>query len=190
MSTFYVLFSRNFNQFQSTIHFGRLDTLLIKPIDTQFLLSCWHIGYTQLIRFSIGVFFLIYMLNKIHLQITLLTLVGLFCIVILSVVIMYSFWFIMMTLTIWFTKLSNMVDLLYAINSVSRFPQDIYKGASAFLMFALFPLTLIITVPARVILNKMLIGDVVWPIIFSVGMLFCARKFWKFALRYYTSASG
>src|SRR5436189_2395165 len=48
---FYLFFSRNFEEFSTNIHFGKLDALLTKPIDSQFLMTCWYVGYPNLFRF-------------------------------------------------------------------------------------------------------------------------------------------
>ncbi len=189
-SVFYFLFSRNFNEFVNLIHFGRLDAILTKPIDSQFLISCTIVSYTHIIRFFIGVGFLIFVLSQMHAVITPILIIICALLVVLSVLIIYSFWFLVMTLTLWFTKLSNLMDLLYEIKGITKFPQEVYKGASIYLLVALFPLTLVVVVPAKALLQKMLLGDVVWPLFFAVVMFVAARKFWQYALRSYTSASG
>jgi ABC-2 type transport system permease protein len=95
-----------------------------------------------------------------------------------------------MTFLIWHSKLSNLTDLLYEGHNVSKYPQEIYKGASEFIFFALFPLTLVVVIPAKALIHKLVFTDIIWPFFFAVVMFFIARKFWKFALRSYTSASG
>jgi len=189
-SIFYFFFSRNFGEFSNNIHFGRLDAYLTKPIDIQFLMSCMHVSYTHIIRFFLGTGFVIYILHKMQAVVTPLSVLYFAFFVILSVIIMYSLWLTVITLTIWYTKLSNLVDLLYESHNVSRYPQEIYKGASVYVFYALFPLTLIVTVPAKAILQKILLGDILWPIVFAVVLFVISRKFFRYALRSYTSASG
>lgn len=189
-SIFYFFFTRNFGEFSNNIHFGRLDALLTKPIDIQFLMTCMHVSYTHGIRFVLGTGFVIFILQRMQVAITPLT-ISLFVIFLaLSVIILYSLWLMVLTLTVWFTKLSNLVDLLYESHNVSRYPQEIYKGASIYAFYALFPLTLVVVIPVKALLQKMLLGDILWPIIVAGLMFFIARKFFLFALRSYTSASG
>ncbi|HSW48436.1 MAG TPA: ABC-2 family transporter protein [Candidatus Saccharimonadales bacterium] len=190
LSIFYFLFSRNFNEFSNTIHYGKLDALITKPIDIQFLMTCMYVSYTHVIRFILGVGFVIFILNQMHMVFTIVTFLWFILFLVLSIVILYSIWLLVMTITIWHTKLSNLADLLYEGHSVSKYPQEIFKGASWPVYFILFPLTLIVTIPTKVLLQKMLLGDIFWPIIFAIGLFGISRRFWKFALRYYTSASG
>jgi ABC-2 type transport system permease protein len=189
-SFFYLLFSRGFSTLSTTILYGRLDGILTKPIDSQFLLTSLYITYTHLIRLVIGSGFLVYMLNLLHIRVTPFLFIGFLSLVFFSVMILYSVWMIVMTLTIWFPKLSNLSDLLYQVNGVARFPQEIYRGASSYLLFVLFPLTLIVTTPVKFLLQKALFGDIFALMVSAMTLWFISRLFWRFALRYYTSASN
>src|SRR4051794_7125311 len=51
---FHTLFSRNFERLSQLVYLGQLDSLLIKPIDTQFLVSVWLINYSSIIRTLAG----------------------------------------------------------------------------------------------------------------------------------------
>lgn len=189
-SFFYLLFSRGFNAFATTIHFGRLDGILTKPLDSQFLMTNIYITYTHIIRTVIGGGFLIYMITVMQLNITPVMILGTLLLIIFSVMIIYSVWMMIMTLTIWFPKLSNLTDLLYQVNQITKFPQEIYRGASIYLFFTLLPLTLVIVTPAKYLLQKAFLGDFLLLGGFAIGLLLLSRFFWKFALRFYTSASG
>ncbi len=189
-SIFYFLFARNFTEFSGTIHLGRLDTFLIKPIDSQFVMSCWYINFTHIIRFLIGTVFVIVILAQMHATITPIVIISFIMVLLLSILIIYSFWFLIITVTVWFTNLSNLADLLFQLGGITKYPQEMYKGVSVFLFLTLFPLTLVVVTPAKALLQKMLLGDVVWPLFFAVVMFVAARKFWQYALRSYTSASG
>jgi ABC-2 type transport system permease protein len=189
-SFFYLFFSRGFNAFSTTIHLGRLDGILTKPIDSQFLMTNLYITYTNLIRTAIGGGFLMYLIITRHIEVTPLIILGTLLLLIFSVMIIYSVWMLVMTLTIWFPKLSNLTDLMYQINQVTKFPQEIYQGASVYLFFTLLPLTLVIVTPAKFLLQKAFTGDVLLLSGFAIGLFLLSRFFWRFALRFYTSASG
>lgn len=189
-SFFYMFFARGFNQFSNTIHFGRLDGILTKPIDSQFIMTCLYVTYTHMIRFVLGLGFLMYVLSHMHVSLTPLTILGFVSLSLCSLMLIYSFWMMVMTFVIWFPKLSNLTDLLYQTNQVSKFPQEIYKGASTYLLFVVFPLTVIIVTPAKQLLHKVQMTDVVLLLSLSITFFFVSRFFWRYALRFYTSASG
>lgn len=189
-SFFYMFFSPSFNIFASIVYRGQLDSILIKPVDSEFLMTCMYISYTQAVRFVMGTGFLLYIMNSLHIIITPLIFVSAVLLIIFSVIIIFSVWMLVMTLTIWFPKLSNLTELLYSVNNIAKFPQEVYRGASIYLFFTLLPLTVVVVTPVKVLLQKALTGDILLFIVLSLVMFLLSRFFWQFALRYYTSASG
>lgn len=187
---FYGLFQRSFVEFSNTIHFGRLDSLLTKPIDSQFLLTSMYISYTHIIRLCIGFVFLGILLTQMQISITFWTILSFLLVLGISVLFIYSLWFLVLTITIWFTKLTNLVELLFQINGVTRFPPDVFKEAGLVIFLLCFPLSLIVIVPAKTLLQKLQLSDVGWLYLLAVITFYFSRLFWKYALRSYTSASG
>ncbi len=187
---FHTIFSRNFSRFSRVIHHGELDILLLKPIDTQFLMSFWIINYTSLSRIPIGVLFVGYLLVSYHIPVAPFQILSSIFLVSLSIVLLYAIWYIVMTLTIWFTNLSNLVEILFQMTSIARYPQEVFRELSAYLFWFIMPLTFVISTPAKVLLQRANAYDLIGLFIFSITLLFLSRKFWKFALRFYTSASS
>ncbi len=187
---FHMLFSRNFGRFSRIVHLGDLDTILVKPIDSQYLLSFWMINYTSIFRVIVGTIFTFYMLNKVGTALSMANIIFGFVFFICSITTLYSIWYMVLTLIIWFTKLDNLLEILFDINGISRFPQEMFKGISEYLFLFLLPLTLIIVTPAQILLSKINYLNIVLLLTFAVALLTASRIFWRFALRYYTSASS
>jgi ABC-2 type transport system permease protein len=183
------LISRNFDRFAENVDFGRLDSLLLKPISAQFLLSCKNIAYVQVVRAIMGFSVVVYMLNKLNLKVSIFQLILFLLMSVFSLVLLYSLWYLVMTLTIWNTKLSNLTDLMYRLNDLSRFPPKMYDGVKNFFIF-IIPYMFIIVVPVKIILNKVEFFDIFCLIFFAIFMSYISHKFWNFALRYYTGASS
>lgn len=190
IGAFHMLFSSNFERFAKVIHLGQLDSLLVKPLDSQFLLSFWLFNYTSLFRVFLGIIVSFYMMGLTHADVHVFSILILVLLGITGLFLMYSIWYIFLTVTIWFTKLYNIVDLLYQINSVTRYPPEMFTKVKSFIVLILFPLTLVIAAPAKSVLNRLTLSDVSLLIFSAMSLLLFSRVFWKFALRYYTSASG
>lgn len=186
---FHTIFSRNFDRFSKVIHLGDLDGILLKPIDSQFLLSFTLFNYMSITRLLIGIIFTIYMLVVIHIGITLLSLVGFLIFILLGVLLLYSVWFGLMTLVLWATNLDNFKEFLYQLNNLGRYPSELLYHTGNTFLFLFIPITYIATIPVKSILLKPNIIDITIFIIASITLFFFSRIFWKFALRYYTSAN-
>lgn len=186
---FHGIFARNFDQFAEIIDLGKFDGVLLKPIDPQFLMSFTMIGLTQLSRLFIGAAVCIYIIVTYNMIITLGSILTAVVLSLLGVGILYSVWFIVMTLTVWNPRLSNLVELLYHMNDLTRFPPKMFQPVTNYLFF-IIPYTFIIVTPTKTLLQRLTFNDVLGLLFFSAFLLFLSRKFWLFALRSYTSASS
>lgn len=187
---FHCFFSRNFDRFSMMVDRGELDTILVKPADSQFLISFWVIGYSSLARALFNLIILFYLLAKMQIAITLINILGFFFLSIFGVILLYSVWFVVSTLIIWFPRLSNLIDLLHNLTGISRFPPEMIYGFKSFVLLFLVPFTLTIAIPTKVLFNKVLSGDIGLLVFLSLLFFWLSRKFWQYALRYYTSASS
>lgn len=187
---FGTLFSKNFNRFSRIIHLGELDGILLKPLDSQFSISLWIFNYASLFRIMVGTIFTTYILSTIHAHITLLSFLTYFVFVVSGVLLLYTVWFLTVTITIWLTNLSNIVDFLYNINNLGRYPSETLRQTNNFFIMLFIPLTFVATLPIKAILQKAMIADELLMFFCVSVLFFLSRKFWKFALRSYTSASG
>ncbi len=185
---FHTFFSRNFEHFSRIVDLGELDTLLIKPIDSQFFISLRYVNYASTIRIVVGIILVSYLLRGETLSI--IQLLGYGGMMLFGLLTLYALWYIITSFTIWLSRLSNIVEFLFTITNVSRFPPQMYREFSWYLFLFFFPLTLIITTPTKFLLNKVDMYSVAPLMVTAVLLFIFSRFFWKFALRFYTSASS
>jgi len=187
---FIIFFARNFERFSKLIHFAQLDSILLKPIDSQFQISLSLFNITGLARVIIGIIFCWFIAPTLHIHLSIVTEVFFLLFLAVSMIIFYSVWFLVMTLIIWFSNLSNLADFLYVFNNLGRYPSQLITSLRNVFLFALLPFTLLASVPAKLLLSKLTIQDFIVFTSIAFGLLILSRIFWKFALRYYTSASS
>lgn len=187
---FHVLFTRNFERFATVMHKGDLDTLLIKPIDAQFLLSFWLFNYIGLFRILLGIVFSAYMVIHIQGYIPILFIPLTIILSVAGLIFLYSISYLLLTVTMWHTNLSNLVGLMYEVNGLTRYPPEIFTKFKSILIFFILPLTLVVSVPVKSLIGKLTLQDSFLLLFFAGAVLLCSRLFWKYALRSYTSASS
>lgn len=186
----HMLFSENFRRFSEIINKGELDGILLRPLDSQFQLSCWNINYTSFLRTIIGIVFTGIVVVSAHIQIGFFSILTLLLFTLVGSILLYSIWYILLTLIIWFTNLTNLIDFLFTFNNLARYPKEVITQSGNILLYFLFPLTLVATVPVRQFVSKASLFESLLLIFFGFGLFGVSRVFWKFALRYYGSASG
>ena len=183
-------FSPNLTEIVKYIREGTLDFVLIKPIDSQFWVSFKRISPTGFIEILLGIAVLIYCfyINDITLKIDslFLLLLTLGC----SISILYSLWFLISTTTIWFVKTWNATEVLRSFLYVGRFPLNSFSFPLRVFFSTVIPITFITAIPSEVILGISTFWKIILEILVSSIFIIASRRFWIYALRFYSSASS
>jgi ABC-2 type transport system permease protein len=178
----------NLNQIVRHVQEGTLDFVLLKPIRSQFWLSVHTLSPWGIPDLIVGLLIIVYAGTKLNLGIDkyLLTIFPLAC----SVVILYSLWFILGATTIWFVKIYNVTEVLKGFLEAGRYPITSYPAAYRFFFTFVVPVTFLTTVPAQAMLGQIQFTWLLGAGFLAVILFFISTQFWRFALRFYTSASS
>jgi len=184
------LFNPNLTEIVKHIREGTLDFVLLKPIDSQFFISLKKINPSGLLEVMLGFFLLLYCIriNQINLNFSFLalSLITIIC----SIFILYSLWFFISTTTIWFVKTWNATEVLRSFLYIGRFPLNSFSFSLRIFFSVFIPIAFITTIPSEVFLGLSTSWKILLEIIVATVFLFTSRKFWLYALKFYTSASS
>lgn len=189
LGIFHFLFSRNFDMFSRTVDRGELDAILLKPIDSQFHATTRIVSYANLIRAFVGLVLIIVWVVIKHYTVTPLQIVLFSLYIFVGIMTLYSIWLIFITTLIWYPNLNNMVDLLYTVNGISRYPSEIIRTSGKMVLYILIPLSLSISAPMKILLHKNSLYDVALLTVSGFLLFVVSRMFWKHSLKSYMSAS-
>ena len=183
-------FNPNLTEIVKHIREGTLDFVLLKPIDSQFFISLKKINLSGILEITLGICLLIYCIriNQINFNLSFLTL----CLItiICSICILYSLWFFISTTTIWFVKTWNATEVLRSFLYIGRFPLNSFSFSLRIFFSIFIPIAFITTIPSEVFLGLSEFWKIFLEVLVALTFLFTSRKFWLFALRYYSSASS
>ncbi|GFE71471.1 ABC transporter permease [Chroococcus sp. FPU101] len=178
----------NLNRIVEQVEQGTLDFVLLKPISSQFWLSTRTLspwGFPDLIFGAIIILYAGFQLN-LSFQSYLLGLIP----ILFGVIILYSLWFMLGATSIWFVKIYNVTEVLRGLLEAGRYPMVAYPAIYRFFFTFIIPVAFLTTIPAQVMLNKGQLIGVAGSGVLAIALLFISIWFWKFALRFYTSASS
>lgn len=195
------LFMPNCANFSEMIRTGNLDFVLVKPIDTQFLISCEKMELAMVNQSLLALGLLTYSLIQIGEPISAAQVAAYVCFVGVGVAFFYSLMIAMASTSIWLTRNQGLYDFWFYITVFARYPRSIYNGVDARrLEFSeilqgtftyAVPILLVVTVPARIIANGL--SDWHYPVIglvsSSVGLI-VSRMLFKWSLRSYRSSGS
>ncbi|OUL26732.1 ABC transporter permease [Nostoc sp. 106C] len=178
----------NLNSIVRHVQEGTLDFVLLKPIRSQFWLSTHTLSPWGLPDLVFGSAIIAYAGMRLGLTLNnyLVSAVPL----LLGLVILYSLWFILGATSIWFVKIYNVTEVLRGLLEAGRYPIAAYPAAYRFFFTFVVPVVFLTTVPAEAMLGR---GQITWligAVVLALGLFFVSTWFWRFALRFYTSASS
>src|SRR6478609_1007184 len=148
-------FMPNCEEISELIRTGGLDFALLKPIDTQFLISLEKIDWSSLANFFAGLVLLVISVGHMLTRPEAPLIIGPVVIVLCGTLILYSLMIALSSTSIWLGQNRSLYDFWFYITNFSRYPMEIYQGtygtplrvACTFIV----PVLIVVNVPARII---------------------------------------
>jgi ABC-2 type transport system permease protein len=184
------LLAPNLNRIVTMVQRGTLDFVLLKPIDSQFWLSSRTFSPWGIPSIALGLAILLYSALRSPAGISFPALGVALVALGFSVLALYSLWFVLASTSIWFVKVWNTTEVLNAYLAAGKYPITAYPAGLRFFFTFVLPVAFLTTVPAEAVLGG---GSPPWlagAAAFGIGLFLVSRWFWRFAQRYYTSASS
>jgi ABC-2 type transport system permease protein len=193
-------FMANAEELSELTRTGGLDFALLKPIDTQFLVSLQRVSWAASGKFVLAVGLLAYSLPRIpDLYVSALQIVLYVTYVLMGTMILYSIMISLAATSIWLGRNQSLYDFWFYLTNFSRYPMEIYDGPFGTPLRRLFtfvvPILVVINVPAN-LLAKPLTADnqglqlAAFAVVATVACLTMSRWVFQRALLSYRSASS
>ena len=191
------VFMPNCANFSELIRTGNLDFLLLKPIDTQFLVSIEKVNLAMLNQLLLAGALLGYSVWYVDRPITIGNAVMYVLLLGVGVAFFYSLMITLASTSVWLGRNQGLYDFWFYVTVFARYPQQIYTGTplADVLRIAfsyVFPILLIVTVPARTLLEKTLEPSwiALWAPLFTLFFLLLSRRIFQWSISKYRSASS
>ncbi|MFS4459213.1 ABC transporter permease [Bdellovibrio sp. HCB2-146] len=184
-----IIFSENLDQFSEKVRKGDLDLLLAKPINSQFFISLQKATTAMIGNLGIALSWFIYAMIKMP-DFEWIRLFWLILLVPCGLVALYATRFFMSAMAVIFARSENLQFIWYQIYRLGMRPDSIYVPWMKWLVLTALPMGVIASVPARSLLEPPNYGLFAWVFVLACGLLYLTNRFWKFALKFYSSASS
>ena len=176
--------------FMEDVRKGTLDFTLVKPADSQLLVSVQRVEIWKMVDVVMGLAVIGVALVRLQSAIgwgeTAVFTVALFC----GATIVYSFWLILATCSFWFVRVENILVIFQSMYSAGRWPVGIYPQWLRFILTFLVPVAFAVTVPAQGLIGQLNGRNLGLAIGLAVGLFIVARLFWRYGIRFYSGASA
>ena len=189
---FQAFFFVNVSNIPELVRTGRLDSLLVLPIDSQFAVSTKQFGLDSVLNAILGGIVVIVSLMK--LQITPSPgMIALYLVAIgFGVAVHYSIMLTLAAISFWIVRAQGLVYGYFNFMNIARYPDSIYPRVFKFIFSWIVPVVVVSNVPARLLVKSFNQpwGLMAKLVIASTIIVCLSRAFWTFALRRYSSASS
>jgi ABC-2 type transport system permease protein len=180
----------NCTNLSELVRTGKMDFLLLLPINTRFVVSTRQVDISSFANAAFAACVMGFAAHKLHLHPSLMELFGFAALCIVGLVIHYSLMFMLASVSFWTVRAQGIVWGYYNLFNIARMPDEAFHGVfKAVFTFAL-PVLLVSNVPVRVLADKLTSWHaLVWLLGLGILWAVISQWFWKLSLRHYTSAS-
>lgn len=188
---FQAFFLGNCTQISELIRTGKLDFMLLLPINTRFLVSLRQVDLGGFVNAATALAVITYAARQLHF-VPSIGHVALFVVLVSAgALIHYSLMLALASASFWTVRAQGIVWGYYSLFNIARLPDAAFQGFfKLFFTFAI-PMLLIANVPAKTLLSRL---ESPGPLALLLGMTaacFLLSEFvWRFSIRRYTSASS
>jgi ABC-2 type transport system permease protein len=188
---FQAFFFTNCVELSDLIRTGRLDFMLLLPVNTRFLISLRKVDLGGFVNATSALAVIIYSLKQLALVPSFLQVLGFALFALMGILIHYALMFLLSTVSFWTVRAQGIVWGYYSLFNISRLPDAAYRGFfKAFFTFVL-PMVLVANVPAKVLIAKLHASrDLALLVVIMFACAAISEFAWRFSVRRYTSASS
>ncbi len=190
-------FMPNCAQFSELIRTGNLDFALVKPIDTQFLVSFEKMDLPMITQVMLGGGLLWYALSTAGRTVSWENGVLYLLLIASATAFFYSLMISLACTSLFFGRNQSLLDFWFYITVFARYPSTIYSGSPTgeiirFAFSYILPILLVVTVPARVLMAMIVEPNWLSGLVILSGVVsvLLSRVIFRWSLRFYRSASS
>jgi ABC-2 type transport system permease protein len=189
---FQAFFFVNVANIPELVRTGRLDSLLVLPVDSQFAVSTKQFGLDSVINALLGGCVVCFALSKLGIVPTPMSILLYLVALGFGIAVHYSIMLSLAAVSFWIVRAQGLVYGYFNFLNIARYPDAIFPRLFQIIFGWIIPVVIVSNIPARLLIKSL--GQPAWlmfHLIVASTVVFClARGFWRFALARYSSASS
>jgi ABC-2 type transport system permease protein len=188
---FQAFFLTNCVNLSELVRTGKLDFMLLLPVNTRFLVSLRTVDLGGFVNAASAVGVMAFAIHKLQIVPGAIHLIGFGLLVIFGILLHYSLMMILAASAFYTVRAQGVVWGYYQIFNLARMPDTAFRGLFRAVFTYVLPVTLISNVPARTLLQTLESPQrALLLLAIGVSWFVVSEVVWRFSLRRYTSASS
>src|SRR6266403_6037797 len=189
---FQAFFFMNISNIPELVRTGKLDSMLVLPIDSQFAASTKQFGLDSVVNAALGGAVVVVSLSRLGITPHPLDVVLYLVAIGFGIAIHYSIMLSLAAVSFWIVRAQGLVYGYFNFLNIARYPDVIYPRLFRLIFSWVIPVVIVANVPARVLIKSL--GQpfplMLQMIAASLIIFWSSRLFCRFALKRYSSASS
>src|SRR6476620_6715096 len=189
---FQAFFFVNVANIPELVRMGRLDSLLVLPIDSQFAVSTKQFALDSIVNAALGGAVVCVSLSQLGVMPNPLSILLYLSALGFGVAVHYSIMLGLAAMSFWIVRAQGLVYGYFNFLNIARYPDVIYPRLFRLIFSWVIPVVIVANIPARLLIKSF--GQPGWLVlqlvVASFIIFWSSRVFWRFALKRYSSASS
>jgi ABC-2 type transport system permease protein len=189
---FQAFFFVNVANIPELVRTGKLDSLLVLPIDSQFAVSTKQFSLDSIVNAGLGGVVVCVALSRLNVVPDLTSIVLYLVALGFGIAVHYSIMLALAAVSFWIVRAQGLVYGYFNFLNIARYPDAIFPWLFRLIFGWIIPVVIIANIPARLLIKSL--GQPWWLMLHLVTastiVFLLSRGFWKFALNRYSSASS
>jgi ABC-2 type transport system permease protein len=180
----------NCTNLSELVRTGKLDFLLLLPVNTRFVVSLRQVDLGAFVNAGSAIAVMVYAGHRLGLTPTFVQIAGFGLLCLAGILIHYSLMFLLASISFWTVRAQGIVWGYYNLFQVARMPDEAFQGLFKAVFTFAIPMLLVSNVPVRVLVDKFSLGPVALLLVMCAVCFLVSEWGWRASLRHYTSASS
>ncbi len=180
----------NTEKFNQSIRDGSMDYTILQPVNSMFLVTFSRITVWRIWDLVLAITLIVVGINMTGDSTTALQILTFILLAISGMLIIYSLWIVLISLTFWFTKFDNNVTILQALLDSGRYPATVYPAWLRIIVTFVIPIAVATTIPLQALRGDLNLNQVVIFLFIGALSFWVASRVWKTGLKQYSGASS
>jgi ABC-2 type transport system permease protein len=185
------IFLSNVTQLSEHIRTGKLDFMLLLPVNTRFLISLRHVDLGGFVNALSAVGVMAYAAHHLNLSLSGAHYIGFLVLTACGLLVHYSLMLILAATSFWTVRGQGIVWGYFNLFNIARLPDAAFHGAFKVIFTYAIPVLLVANVPTKLLAGKLSSPlEMLLLLALSLACFAASETVWRLALRRYTSASS
>tara|TARA_A100001037_G_scaffold288508_1_gene299229 strand:- start:697 stop:1551 length:855 start_codon:yes stop_codon:yes gene_type:complete len=187
----HAIFLNNIVGLSEHVRTGRLDFMLLLPVNSRFLISLRTVDLGSFVGAASGLAVMGYACHQLELVPSIIQCVGFAILAIVGMLIHYALMFLLACISFVSVKAQGFVWGYYNLFNIARLPDSAFQGLFRIVFTFGIPMLLVSNVPVKLLANKLSSPwEIASLLLMGIGCYLMSELGWRYAVARYTSASS